>query len=94
MIPYLKELGVTSLLLMPVYEFEEFPPEQDRREKTRIRCSGNRWSIRTRFPKKKNPEGTEKLLGLYRRPVFCPQGLLQFFRLPLRGIRRNDGRPS
>lgn len=34
MIPYLKDLGITSLMLMPVYEFEEFPPARSVQEKT------------------------------------------------------------
>lgn len=34
MIPYLQKLGITTLMLMPVYEFEELPPSGEGQEKT------------------------------------------------------------
>ena len=85
MIPYLKELGVTSLLLMPVYEFEEFPPEQDRREKTRDQVLREQVEHPYALPEEEKPRKVQKNYwgytgGLYFAPKAsysssgCPSG--------------------
>ncbi len=60
MIPYLKKMGVTSLMLMPVYEFEEFPPAAESLEKTPDQQIREQVENPYELPEEKKPEKPRK----------------------------------
>ena len=92
-IPYLRELGVNSIELMPAYEFEECEWEQTPAE-TRAQIAYQVDHIDEDLALNTAPQKAKRLNCWGYKEAFCAQGILRSKRQSLRGISPHGAHAS